>query len=203
MKIAIEGMDGVGKTTIVNRLNKDYGLKIIEKPISKIFALDTMNETFVNKFYENIYSIENDILKSWIIGLGNLYSFICNRDEDIVLDRHFASNYFWNGSNISDPVFNTMINLIGTPDITIILYASVETRLNRIRKRNPKDRDLYDAEKHVIGYDKMIDFLDRFNIPYVVINTDNKSEDEVYEEVKQIVDKVKQNTKSKDLIKKC
>ena len=37
--IAIEGMDGVGKTTIAKRVAEDYNFKYIEKPLA--YILDT------------------------------------------------------------------------------------------------------------------------------------------------------------------
>lgn len=78
-----------------------------------------------------MYGINDSIIKSWMIGLGNLYVFRQFQNKNIIIDRHFASNYFWNGSQESKIVFKTMIELIGVPDITFLLYASTETRKKR------------------------------------------------------------------------
>jgi cytidylate kinase len=84
-----------------------------------------------------------------------------------------------------------MIKLIGLPDVTIVLYASVDTRLKRLHERDSDDYDLKDYEKHVFGYDKMYKFLDDFHIPYFIVDTENKSIDEVLKAVNDIVSKYK------------
>ncbi len=95
-----------------------------------------------------------------------------------------------------------MKEFISVPDLTIVLYASVETRMKRIRDRDSKDFDLVDPEKKVDGYDKMLAFLNEFEIPYVLINTENKSIEEVFEEVDKVVSaKIKENSGEK-LVKK-
>ena len=93
-----------------------------------------------------------------------------------------------------------MIELIGVPDLTIVLTASIQSRMERLYKRNPNDYDLADMEKHVKGDDKMINFLREFNIPFVEVNTDNKNVDEVYEEVRNIVNEKRSVMR---LVKKC
>lgn len=68
------------------------------------------------------------------------------------------------------------------------------------KKRNPNDPDLYDIDKLDDGYNKMIYFLEKFNLPYVVIDTDDKSLDEVNKVVDTTILEIKQNNKR--LIKK-
>ena len=188
MKIAIEGMDGVGKTTLAKKIAAKYEMQYLEKPLTELFKISGRSgETVLSDISSNIYSLDDEIIKAWFFGMGNLYSFINYKDTDLVLDRHFASNYFWNGTARTDSVFKTMIELIGVPDITILLYASVETRMKRLYKRDPNDCDLFDSEKRVLGYDKMIEFLDRFTIPYVIVNTDDKNIDQVCDEACNII----------------
>ena len=93
-----------------------------------------------------------------------------------------------------------MIETSGTPDLTILLYATPKTRMERLRKRNKYDPDLNDPEKKNDGYNKMIYFLEKYNLPYIVIDTENKTLDEV----KQIVDdEIKQlKSQNKRLVKK-
>ena len=203
MKIAIEGMDGVGKSTIAKKIAEKYELKYIEKPLTDLFETEvTTGKENLGMVSRNIYDLDTDILKAWFFGLGNIYTFDKYKDEDLVIDRHFASNYFWNGNERSNIIFKTMIELVGVPDITILLYASPKTRLKRLYLRNPNDYDLTDEEKHVDGYDKMIDFLKTFNIPFVLINTEDKTTDEVFEEVDEVILDIKKNNNSTKKIKK-
>ena len=203
MKIAIEGMDGVGKSTIAKMVADKYKFNYMEKPLAELFGTERVDGmTNLMEFVPNIYNLDNEILRAWFIGLGNLHSFLSHEDEDIVLDRHFASNYFWNGSEKSKPVFKLMKDLISVPDVTIVLYASPETRMKRIYARDSKDYDLSDPEKKVDGYDKMIDFLDEMDIPYVMVDTEDKSIEEVFEEVDKIVNKKVKEVKGAARVKK-
>ena len=65
--------------------------------------------------------------------------------------------------------------------------------MERLRKRDSEDPDLSDPDKMDDGYTKMIYFADKFKLPYIVINTENKS----LEEVKQVVDVEISNLKDK------
>ena len=198
MKIAIEGMDGVGKSTIAKLISDKNDLMYLEKPLTNLMETkDIDGKRNLQNISENIYDLDDEILKAWFFGLGNLYSFINYKDKDLIIDRHFASNYFWNGTERSKPIYKLMMNIIGKPDITIVLYASVKTRLERIAKRNNTDYDLIDKEKHVYGYDKMINFLKEFDIPYVIIDTEEKSIEDICAEIQKIIDSYKIDNKVK------
>lgn len=200
--IAIEGMDGVGKTTIAKMLAEDYSFKYIEKPLSYIFDTKILSGNInLREISKNIYNFNDEILKAWFFGLGNLYTILKYEGENLIIDRHFVSNYFWNGNERSNRVFQVMIDLIGKPDLTVILYASPKTRMKRIYARNKNDYDLTDQEKQVDGYDKMIAFVNDFQLPYVIVNTENKSMDEVYQEVTNIIQDLKKRKHDKVLIK--
>ena len=63
----------------------------------------------------------------------------------------------------------------------------METRLQRLYHRDPNGWDLKDKEKHALGHDKMEDFLIKFEIPYVAVDTDLMNPTQVFETVKQHV----------------
>ncbi len=79
--------------------------------------------------------------------------------------------------------------------MTILLYASTKTRQERLALRDNKDRDLFDPEILVEGYEKMKKFLEEFNIPYIPINTENKTLEDVYSTVYQEVEKIMRKEK--------
>lgn len=67
-----------------------------------------------------------------------------------------------------------------------MLYASLETRIKRIKLRNVEDKDLKDADIYRIdGYKKMNLFIQRYNIPYIFINTEGKDVQEVINEIEK------------------
>ena len=120
---------------------------------------------------------------------------IIENNENVVIDRHLVSNYYWNGNEESNPIFEAIIKTSGVPDLTILLYATPQTRMDRLRKRNKDDPDIDDIEKQDDGYDKMVYFLEMFNIPHVIINTENKSLDEVKKIVDEEILKIKPLTR--------
>ena len=196
MMIAVEGMDGVGKTEISKHICNNHGFTFIEKPLH-YFYNDGAEQKYADlmKVANRMYDINDDVLKSWYISLGNIYVARMFKDENIVIDRHLVSNYYWNGSLDSDPVFKALIETSGTPDLTILLYATPKTRMDRLAKRDKNDPDLSDPEKKDDGYAKMLGFLQKFNLPYLVIDTEQLSLDEVKEIVNQEIKKLKGNSK--------
>lgn len=190
MKIAIEGMDGVGKTTVAKQLAKRNNYTYIGNAIHRLFGIeDEKNDfyTFFQKKEDEIFLHSgNDILRAWLCSLGNIYT--ATQDENIVVDRHLLSNFQQNGTKENAIIYQTLIRLIGIPDLTIILYASPEVRLQRIYNRNKNDKDLYDEKIKIDEYDKMIKFAKKFDMPYILINTEKK---EIYEIVEEIEYKIK------------
>ena len=141
-----------------------------------------------NRIYNETDSTE---LKSFLTSLGLLYVHKVFKDEDIVFDRHLLSNFSYNGNELSLPIFKAMLGMGIYPDIVFILYASLESRIERIKKRNTNDSDLYDMQVLSQKYDKIFEFCKSYNLPYYVIDTENKTEDEVYAEVKKIFEEEK------------
>lgn len=185
MIIAVEGMDGVGKTEISKHISQQYGFAFVEKPLHYFYSDGAENKyADLMKIARKMYDVNDDVLKSWYIALGNIYVARMFQNENVVIDRHLVSNYYWNGSADSDPVFKALIETSGTPDLTILLYATPKTRMERLRNRDKNDPDLDDQEKKDDGYNKMIYFLEKYNLNYIVIDTEDKTLDDV----KQIVD---------------
>ena len=184
MIIAIEGMDGVGKSTCAKSLAKFLDYEYVATPVQSFFKGGAENPEFKNTM-NIMYNMTDSVVKSYFIGLGNLIA--CRNKNNLILDRHFASNYFWNGTKDSEIVFRHLVDLIGKPDMTFLLKGSVDTRLKRLYKRDPNGWDLKDKEKHVLGHDKMEDFLIRFEIPYIPVDTDTMNQQQVFDFVKRHV----------------
>lgn len=203
MKIAIEGMDGVGKTTIAKRVAEDNGLLYIDKPLHYLFKNTSCDgyKDFM-KLASHIYDVEDPAIRAWFFGLGNVLCFRKFKNQDFIVDRHLVSNYFWNGSEESNKVFESLINMVGVPDLTVLLYASPNTRLERLYLRDPYDRDITDPEKQVDGYDKMIKFVEDFNIPYIFVNTESKKIDAIVGEINEEINKLRTSKTNVPKVKK-
>lgn len=186
MEIIMEGMDGVGKTTIAKKLCKKYHFKYVDRPLQHLFSIGELGSKDDIDFQNRLNKIfkEDNKIQAWITGLGDIYNAIKYKGENVIIDRGIISNYFWNGNKENELIFKTINDLIGFPDMTIVLYASLETRLNRIRTRNINDKDLFDSDVYRLdGYHKMAKFIKDNNIPSIFINTEGKSPDEVVTEI--------------------
>ena len=168
MVIAIEGMDGSGKSSVAKALALKFGYEYREMP-NKHFL--EFSEEGYQKVCEKIYKFPDNTIKGWFFGFGNILA-TQNVGRGVIIDRHLLSNYFWNGNDNNNGMYDELIKITGKPDLTIVLYAGVKERMQRIHKRNANDRDLDDDEKKVLGYDKMISFAKRVKFPYLVINTE-------------------------------
>jgi thymidylate kinase len=116
-------------------------------------------------------------------GFGNLFLYHYFQGVDIITDRHLASNYYWCGNNETDGFFKSLINIIGKPDFTILLHASVEESEKRIKKRSRFDPDLAKVGLHEEAKKKIKEFLDDYKMPHTVIDTTTLSPEEVLNKI--------------------
>jgi thymidylate kinase len=186
MHIAIEGVDGVGKTTVCEMLAKRLGYKFVEKPLHYLFDSDDTFDNYLRiRDYVNVQ--KNKVFTSWFYGLGNIFLYHKFKGENIITDRHFVSNWFWSGDDSSRPVFECMISLIGKPDYTFLVYADEDTVVQRLKKRDINDSDLAKASLIPGAYKKMEKFLVDFGMKYQRIDTNNRSPSEVVNTILQIL----------------
>lgn len=176
MIIAIEGMDGVGKTTVAKYIEKNLNYKYVKEPLKELFEID---DKHIEKISQKIFKEQDSKLIAWYLALGDIYAIEKYKNNNIVMDRHTLLNYYWNGNETSEDIFSAQIKLFGKPDLTIILYASPEVRMKRIANRNPEDPDLRNQNIMENGYNKLLEFVKKYEYNYVVIDTDNLSIDEV------------------------
>ena len=181
--ISIEGMDGVGKSTTCNLLAQKLGYKFVEKPLHYLF--DNNEATFDEyiRIRDQVNANPNRVFTSWFYGLGSIYMYELFKNENIVTDRHFASNYAWSGSDDNNEVYDLLIQKLGTPKLTVILYSPSEIIVNRLISRNKEDSDIKKAKKSEMIYQRMIEFCKNKKLPYIVIDTSNLTPDEVVDTI--------------------
>lgn len=188
MRIAIEGMDGCGKTTVSKILVERLGYQYVDKPFKFLFENLNINESQLKDLEWKLYETEDEALLTLFYGMGLLYGTRCNYNQDIIYDRHFVSNYYWHGDEETTPLHKELIRLCGKPDLTVLLKASVSTRMNRIYTRNHQDKDLSNYAMYDDGYDKMEKFLQNFDFNYIVIDTEYLSPEEEADIVMQNIE---------------
>jgi len=169
--IAIEGMDGVGKTTICRLLAKRLNYEFVEKPLHYLFDEDQSNWSNYFMIRDQVNQSENRNFTAWFYGLGNIYLYERFKNINIVTDRHLASNYCWSGTENNDDIYDLLIKKIGRPSLTVILYANRKVLKQRLTERNKCDKDIKKIGKTDWLYERMIHFCEIKKMPYIVIDT--------------------------------
>ena len=98
--------------------------------------------------------------------------------NDILMYRWFLSTYYLSYNKENSVLFDMFATNYGVWDLTIVLYASVEKRINIIKNRNILDDHLKKKILYVDGYDKYFEALTKYNMPYLLINNENLSLEE-------------------------
>lgn len=174
MHIAVEGIDGVGKTTLARKLAKNIGFHCIEKHLHALTDGDDIDDIpNYMRITSHVNASDNATFRAWFYALGNLYLKEHYQNTNIVTDRYFASNYSWNGTPENEFIFEKLMELLGKPDITFLIYANPDVRAERIRRRNPNDPDLLNSSIDFSEqmYGKINGFLQKYNFKYHLIDT--------------------------------
>jgi len=193
MIVAFEGMDGSGKSTIAKEVASMVNFKYEKQRLISI--LNISDETY-NKLVKIIRDSNNNHM-SFIF-----YTLKCMLDRDIkdntIVERSMISTYYFEHQKITDEEFKHVFTFDVIPDITFILYASSDIRKQRIYNRDSNDPDLKSTEALYDGYKIMLDFAKSNNIPYIGINTELYTFDEIKEICSNIIkDYIKLDEKEK------
>lgn len=178
--IAIEGMDGVGKTTVCKLLASKTGYTFITKPLHYLLDLEeNVGWPVYFRVRNMVNNSSNRDFSAWFYGLSNIYLYEKFKNQSIITDRHIVSNYCWSGNQVNMDIYDLIIKKIGFPTLTVILYADEDTIRDRLIKRNLNDKDLKRISKTEKVYEKMIGFCELKHFPYVVIDTSKLSPEQI------------------------
>lgn len=178
--IAIEGMDGVGKTTVCKLLASKTGYTFITKPLHYLLDLEeNVGWPVYFRVRNMVNNSSNRDFSAWFYGLSNIYLYEKFKNQNIITDRHIVSNYCWSGNQVNMDIYDLIIKKIGFPTLTVILYADEDTIRDRLIKRNSNDKDLKRISKTEKVYEKMISFCELKHFPYIVIDTSKLSPEQI------------------------
>lgn len=198
--IAIEGVLGVGKTTFAKKLAADLNAKLVLE--------DVYDNPFLEKFYKDMKNNALQIQLHFLLKRVNQQKDLKQAD---LFQRKIVSDYLFDKDrifayvnlsedelNIYEKIYSIVINTnqILKPDLVVFLQASIDTLLERIRKRGR------DYEKN-ISNDYLAKITEAYSyffshfprtIPLVIVNTDEFNifkDDTLYEKIKNFILNVK------------
>lgn len=187
MHIAIEGLDGVGKTQTARCFSKKYGFWFVEKPLHYLTDVQGMDNYL--RMMNRVNTEMDPDFQALYYGLGNLYLRRIAKGKQIVTDRDLCSTYFWNKTRENQALFDELVRLCGLPDLIVILYAGVEVRRGRILGRNAMDPDLKNKVLQDACYEKMREFVTRYHARYIWVDNSDLTIDETVQKIADAVEK--------------
>ena len=183
--ISIEGIDGVGKSTTCQLLAQKLVYTFVEKPLHYLFdESDNSFDEYI-RIRNQVNANPNRVFTSWFYGLGSIYMYEKFKNENIITDRHLASNYAWSGTEDNSEVYDLLIKKISVPKLTVILYSPSEVIIERLKSRNKNDSDIAKATNSEKIYSKMIEFCKTEGLPFIVIDTSTLTPNEVVDKILQ------------------
>jgi len=181
--LSIEGMDGIGKSTACKMLAERLNYTFVEKPLHLLF--DKNENTFDEyiRIRDQVNANSDRNFTALFYGLGSLYMYDKYKNDNIITDRHLASNYAWSGTDNNDDIYELLIKKLGKPQLTAILTADNNTILNRLKTRNSNDSDIAKVDKTKVICGRMIEFCKKYELPYITIDTSNLTPEQVVESI--------------------
>ena len=174
--IVVEGVIGVGKTSLVRLLAEKLGARMAleaveENPFLKDFYADPVHFAFKTQIYFLLsrFRQQQDLMQ------GELFH------QTLISDYHFAKDRIFANITLSDDelsLYNLVADALGPrvprPDLVIFLQASLATLLDRIGRRGrPMERDIEPAYLEALSEAYTHYFFHYQASPLLVVNTDN------------------------------
>lgn len=189
--IAVEGLDGSGKTTIARLLSKRIGCGFVEKPMR--WLLQRGDEAGLGRYDEvvnRVNALESAVARQWFYCLGWLLIAGRHHDSLVVVDRYVLSSLSYNYSESFDDICALALNFASPPLFTVLLAVSEGERLRRLGQRSADESEFADLGQDVSRFARMQAYLDRQNWPHIVVTTDSADPAQVVDAIMQSIAQV-------------
>ncbi|AMD81087.1 deoxyguanosine kinase [Mycoplasmopsis canis PG 14] len=210
MVIAVSGMIGSGKSTLTKELKVIYKNSILVEEFAD-------EDPVFNKFLKWIYEKEPNIdiaFQSYIIeSLSDTFKkeekkflklYSSHKNGYMFLDRFNIEHYIFAIVTLEkkdkkylkafDALFQHIVDPSDNPDLAIYLDANFDVIKERILARgravevdNFAENEPYFQRLHELYKELFVKLCLFYNIPYKIINTNNKKDYEVQEEAEEII----------------
>ena len=143
--VIVEGPIGVGKTSLVKLLAKEFNARtVLEKPEENPFLPQFYQDRKKYAFQAQLFFLLNRYQQQKEIAQLDLFNQITISDYLFAKDRIFASiNLDDHELALYEQIYQLLNSQMPSPDLVIYLQAKPEVLLHRIRSRNhPYEREL-------------------------------------------------------------
>ncbi|EGV00284.1 deoxynucleoside kinase [Mycoplasmopsis columbina] len=214
MIIAISGMIGAGKSTLAKALNQTYADSIL---LEEFANDDIVFNTFLKWLYEKKENIDIGFQAYILESLSDNFQKTMEKYQNlgyraeqnhVFLDRFNLEHYIFAVATLAkkppkylkafDAMFHEIIDMKENPDLAIFLDISFETFKERIFERgreseisNFEDNKDYFLQLHDLYKELFIALASKYQIPYFIIEVNNKSNVEVLSQAIQIIENFK------------
>ena len=200
MKISVGGMIASGKSTLVKRLGEQLQLPVMEEfekddevfntllkwlyekkdNVEMLLQIYFIHNHWLNQQkYEGNFIVDRDLIEHWLFAYHNL------RNMPTIM-------------NMYNGVFHSYMNQIKHPDVYIILDVNWQEFEDRVMKRG-REQEIENFELNKAYFQalisdcthKIVSQCSVYGIPYKVIDTNQKTEDEVLAEALEIIENLK------------
>jgi deoxyadenosine/deoxycytidine kinase len=191
MKISVGGMIASGKSTLVQKLGAHLNLPVMEE----FEKDDEVFNTLLRWLYEQKDNVEM-LLQIYFI--HNHWLNQNKYDNNFIVDRDLVEHWLFAHHNLQtmptimnmyNGVFHAYMNQVTKPDLYIILDLDWDNFVSRVMERG-RQQEIDNFDKNKNYFKKLLsDYTKKiaaqcavYDIPYVIINTNNISEQEVFEQ---------------------
>lgn len=189
--IAIEGIDGAGKTTMVQRLSEHFR--------RQHYKVSSFKEPTNGKYGKIIKDLAQNG-RDGLTALEEMELFLKDRKENrykniepalqnneiVFMDRYYYSSIAYQGARGLDKnlILRENEKIAIKPELVIILDCAVKIGLNRIKYQRGDTPNHFEKEEHLEEARKI---FQQMKAPYIQLIDSSRPEDKVFEHVKHIV----------------
>ncbi|MGB2738944.1 MAG: dTMP kinase [Cognaticolwellia sp.] len=155
MFIVIEGLDGVGKSTIAKALAEAIGAEVLSTPGKKFNDIREQ----LDSIYQDNHQARQLFYMSTVVSISEQVRELINKGKNVIVDRYWLSTqvyHQWKSENNHFELADVE-NKILIPDITLYLHLPLEQRKNRLSER--KNNTLEDNLTLIKSADKELNNL--------------------------------------------
>ena len=193
--IAIEGAIGVGKTSLASLISMELGSRLIlEEFDDNPFLGDFYTDPERYAFQTQLFFLLQRYRQQQELRQLDMFQSLLITDYMFVKDRLFASlNLNENEMHLYDTVANLLERNIIKPDLVIYLQADTNTLMKNIEKRGRKMEQEITWEYIDALNQVYTEYFFRYqDTPLVIINTNNIDFVENEEDLKEVIDYIRQ-----------